>query len=95
MPQDTVSKLRQLRDRAKTTQTAVAEAKAASSHATRELSAAREELEALDLGGTSLDMAKPLTLQIEGAIIAANQELTDAEGILAEVNDVLRSPETA
>lgn len=87
-PQDTITRLKQLRTRAKTTQTSVATTRAAVNHAERELSDARAELEGLDL-------TKKLGPQIDRLVAEAEQELKDAEGAVAEIDDIIRGPGTA
>ncbi len=85
---DTVTRLKQLRTRAKETQTKVAQATATTEHAERELAEARGELEAIpDL---SLDLKKKLTPQIDRLITAAEEELTEAESSTTEIDAAIQ-----
>lgn len=93
--QDTITRLKQLRAAAKTTQTAMASALAATQHAERELSDARTGLETLDLMGEALDLSKKLGPQIDRLVAEAEQELKDAEGAVAEIDDIIRGPGAA
>jgi len=83
MSEDTITQLKRLRARAKAAQTALASAKAAASHAEREVATARAGVEALDQG---YDLTKKVDPQIDRAIGAAEQELAEAEATLAEIN---------
>lgn len=85
---DTVTRLKQLRTRAKETQTKVAQASASTQHAERELADARSELEAIpDLG---LDLGKKLAPQIDRLIAEAEAELTDAESSTTEIDAAIQ-----
>ena len=87
--EDTVTKLKRLRTRAKTTQSSLASAKATVNHADRELSAARAGVEALDQG---FDLTKKIGPQIDRAITEAEQELAEAEATLADINSRSANP---
>ncbi len=83
-----MTRLKQLRTRAKETQTKVAQASATTEHAERELADARSELEAIpDLG---LDLKQKLAPQIARLITDAETELTEAESSTTEIDAAIQ-----
>lgn len=85
---DTVTRLKQLRERAKETQTKVTSATATVQHADRELSDARQGLK--DIPALGLDPDKKLAPQIERLVAEVEQELTEAETSTAEIDAAIQ-----
>ncbi len=88
-----MTRLKQLRTRAKETQTKVAQAIATTEHAAREVAESRSELEAIpDLG---LDLDAKLAPQITRLIAAAETELTEAESSTTEIDAAIQGDASA